>query len=342
MDSSVLRVSLALPLLLVGGRVASEEVHGAGSARVGPILAKWSEQYHARHPSVTIQYDVIGSGAGQEKLKSGGVDFAATDVPLGDPEASQFADPPLQIPVVGTAIAVIYHLPESVKPLQLTGPVIADMFVGKITRWNDRRIAELNPSASLPNIPIVVAHRSDGSGTSYAFTQYLSAVSPEWKSRVGVGIWVDWPTGLGGKGCEGVAGIVKQTPGAVSYDELAYAISGRISYARVRNRAGRFIRPGTGATTSAMAGAEEALRQEIRSPIGNPAGREAYPICSMTYVLLPGRPKDPAKGQAVRDFLAWVLTAGQATEPEKRFYAPLPQGLRDRCLHELTAPQSPR
>ena len=230
----------------------------------------------------------------------------------------------LHIPTVAGAVVVAYNVPGVRKGLKLTGEVIADMFLGNIKRWNDKRIAALNPGANLPNLPIAVIHRSDGSGTSYIFTSYLSAVSRAWAVRVGTGKSVNWPAGMGGKGNDGVAGIVKQTPGGIGYVELAYATQNKLPYAHVRNRAGKFVEPTIASTTAAAAGSVKAMQKDVRVSIVNAAGDDAYPIAGFTYLLVYQHSQNADNGRAIRDFLTWAIHDGQKYA-SPLLYAPLPR-----------------
>lgn len=306
---------------LAFGAVTS--LSGAGATFPYPLYSKWFDVYQREH-KVAISYQAIGSGGGIRQLKSGTVDFGASDAPLSNQEAKAMPGAVLHIPTVAGAVVVAYNIPGVEKGLKLTGDVIADIFLGSIKRWDDKRIAKLNPGGKLPNLPIIVAHRSDGSGTSYIFTSYLAAVSKAWAVRVGAGKSVEWPAGIGGKGNDGVAGIVKQTPGGVGYVELAYAHQNKLPYAKVRNKAGKFIEPSIASTTAAAAGSVQAMRKEVRVSIVNAAGDNAYPIAGFTYLLVYQRPRDAEKGRAVRDFLLWAIKDGQKYAAPL-LYAPLPR-----------------
>lgn len=232
--------------------------------------------------------------------------------------------PVVHVPMIAGAVVIAYNLPGVQKGLRLSGDVVADIFLGNIKRWNDTRIASLNPGAKLPNLAVAVAHRSDGSGTSYIFTSYLSAVSPTWKTRVGIGKSVNWPAGIGGKGNDGVAGVVKQTPGAVGYVELAYATQNKLAYAHLRNRAGRFVEPSIASTTAAAAGSMKAMQKDVRVSIVNAPGKDSYPIAGFTYILVYQRQQKADKGRAVTEFLRWAVRDGQKYAAPL-LYAPLPK-----------------
>jgi phosphate transport system substrate-binding protein len=312
--------------VMAGAPVSAQQLTGAGATFPFPLYSKWFDAYHQANPGVTINYQSIGSGGGIQQLKAGTVDFGASDPPLSDEERASMPAPVVHIPTVAGAVVLCYELPGVRTGLKLSGDVIADIFLGKITRWNDRRITALNRDVKLPDKVIAVAHRSDGSGTSYIFTHYLAAVSPEWKQRVGAGKSVQWPVGIGGKGNEGVAAVVKQTPGGFGYVELAYAIQNRLPYAQVKNRAGNFVLPTVASTTAAAAGAVAQMKKEIRTPILNSPNPRAYPIAGFTYLLLYKDMKDPARAKALARFLQWAMRDGQRMAAPL-FYAPLPRPL---------------
>jgi phosphate transport system substrate-binding protein len=318
-------LGMALVVLLLATAslsLAASSLTGAGATFPYPLYSKWFDVYKREH-KVAISYQAIGSGGGIRQLKSGTVDFGASDAPLSNQEAKEMPGAVLHIPTVAGAVVVAYNVPGVQKGLRLTGDVIADMFLGNIKRWNDKRIAAPNPGVNLPNLPIAVVHRSDGSGTSYIFTSYLSAVSRAWAVRVGTGKSVNWPAGMGGKGNDGVAGIVKQTPGAVGYIELAYAEQNELPYACVRNRAGRFIEPTIASTTAAAAGSVKAMQKDVRVSIVNAAGDDAYPIAGFTYLLVYQHSRDADNGRAVQSFLTWAIHDGQKYA-SPLLYAPLP------------------
>jgi len=314
-------LGLAITVSLSAGWAATS-LTGAGATFPYPLYSKWFDVYQREH-KVAISYQSIGSGGGIQQLKSGTVDFGASDAPLSDQEMRDMPSPVVHLPMVAGAVVIAYNLPGVQKGLKLSGDAVADVFLGGITRWNDRRITSLNPGAKLPNLPIAVAHRSDGSGTSYIFTSYLSAVSKEWASKVGTGKSVNWPAGIGGKGNDGVAGVVKQTPGAIGYVELAYATQNRLPYAYVRNRGGKFIEPTIATTTAAAAGSVKAMQKDVRVSIVNAAGSDAYPIAGFTYILVYQRQSNAGKGRALTAFLRWAVRDGQKYAASL-LYAPLP------------------
>ncbi len=302
---------------------AASSLTGAGATFPYPLYSKWFDVYQREH-KVAISYQSIGSGGGIQQLKAGTVDFGASDAPLSDQEMREMPAPVVHVPMIAGAVVIAYNLPGVQKGLRLSGDVVADIFLGNIKRWNDTRIASLNPGAKLPNLAVAVAHRSDGSGTSYIFTSYLSAVSPTWKTRVGIGKSVNWPAGIGGKGNDGVAGVVKQTPGAVGYVELAYATQNKLAYAYLRNRAGRFVEPSIASTTAAAAGSMKAMQKDVRVSIVNAPGKDSYPIAGFTYILVYQRQQKADKGRAVTEFLRWAVRDGQKYAAPL-LYAPLPK-----------------
>jgi phosphate transport system substrate-binding protein len=312
------------------------DLTGAGATFPYPLYSKWFSDYAAR-TGIKINYQSIGSGGGIRQLIEGTVDFGASDSPMTDEEmAKAKGGPVLHIPTVMGADVITYNLEGVTRPLNLTGEVIADIFLGRIKRWNDARIAALNGNAALPDQDILVVHRSDGSGTTYIFTDYLSAVSPAWKSGPGRGKEVRWPAGLGAKGNEGVAGQVKQTPGAIGYVELAYAKQNRLAYAAVQNAAGEFMLPTIESTTAAAAGILANLPEntDFRVSIVNPPGRGAYPISSFTWILIYQNQQDADKGRKLVDFLRWALRDGDASAGALD-YAPLPAQLDARLEQRL-------
>jgi phosphate transport system substrate-binding protein len=309
---------------------------GAGATFPYPIYSKWFNDY-ATKTGVKINYQSIGSGGGIRQLAEGTVDFGATDSPMKDEEmAGARGGPILHIPTVLGAVVATYNVPGVTQPLKLTGEVLADIFLGRIRRWNDARLAALNPDAALPNQEILVVHRSDGSGTTFIFTDYLSAVSPAWKSGPGTGKEVQWPAGLGAKGNEGVAGQVKQTPGSIGYVELAYAKQNRLPFASMRNPAGEYVLPTIESVTAAAAGVTQRLPEntDYRISIVNAPGDGAYPISSFTWIILYQNQPDTDKGQKLIDFLRWALREGEASAAALD-YAPLPAEMVARLEQRL-------
>ena len=307
---------------------------GAGATFPYPLYSKWFANYAAK-TGVKINYQSIGSGGGIRQLSEQTVDFGASDSPMKDDEiAKAKGGPVLHVPTVIGAVALIYNIPELKQPLKLDGPVLADIFLHKITKWNDGRIAALNAGAALPASEILVVHRSDGSGTSYILTDYLSSVSPAWNSGPGRGKEVQWPTGLGAKGNEGVAGQVKQTPGSIGYAELAYAKQNSLTTAALKNAAGEFVAPSVESATAAAAGVSLPPNTDYRVSIVNARGAGAYPIASFTWVLLYEKQPDAEKGKKLIDFLNWALTDGEK-EAAALDYAPLPAAISASLLERL-------
>ena len=295
-------------------------INGAGATFPYPIYAKWFDELHKARPNVQINYQSIGSGGGIRQLMAGTVDFGATDSPMTDEQLAQAKTKILHFPSVLGAIVPVYNVPGVAQELNFTPEALAGIFLGKIRKWNDPALKDANPAAGLPAGDIVVVHRSDGSGTTFVWTDYLSKVSAEWKKSIGAGTSVNWPAGLGAKGNEGVAGLVKQTPNAIGYAELVYAIQNRMPYGRVRNAAGEFVKADLPSVTAAAAAP---MPEDFRVSITNPPGRGAYPVSSFTWLLIPSQIGDAAKKQAIKDFLHWMLDTGQKLAPALT-YAPLP------------------
>jgi len=287
------------------------QINAAGATFPYPIYSKWFDEYHKAHPEVEINYQSIGSGGGIQQLKAGTVDFGASDMPLNDEMLAQFSFKLVHFPTVLGAVMPTYNIPGVTAELKFTPAALAGIYLGKITKWNDPALTGPNPGVNLPGNDIVVVHRSDGSGTTFVWTDYLSKVSPEWKRMVGSNTSVRWPTGLGGKGNEGVSGLVKQTPHSIGYVELIYAIENHLPYGQVENSSGRFIKASLATVTAAAAGAATAMQHDVRVSITNAPGQDAYPICSFTYLLIPEKISDAAKRKAITGFLQWMLTNGQ-------------------------------
>jgi phosphate transport system substrate-binding protein len=303
----------------------SVDLTGAGATFPYPLYSKWFSEY-ASSKGVKINYQSIGSGGGIRQLSEGTVDFGASDSPMSDEElAKAKGGPILHIPTALGAVVITYNLPTLSAPVSLTPQVIADIFAGRITKWSDARITSINPSVTLPSSDILVVHRSDGSGTTYIFTDYLSKAVPAWNKSVGMGKEVKWPTGLGAKGNEGVAGQVKQTPGAIGYVELAYANQNRLPTAAIKNKTGKFVLPSVAAVTAAAGGVAQTLpaNTDYRISIVDAPGADSYPISSFTWILVYQRQTDAAKGKKLVDFLEWALTDGEA-DAAPLDYAPLP------------------
>lgn len=311
----------------------AQALTGAGATFPYPLYAKWFDVY-AQKTGVRINYQSIGSGGGIRQLLEGTVDFGASDAPMTDDQLAKAPGKILHIPTVLGAVVIIYNLPDIGGTLRLSPDALAAIYLGEVKRWNDPRLAAENPGLKLPDMPIAVVYRSDGSGTTFVFTDYLSTVSPAWKARVGKGTSVSWPVGIGSKGNEGVAGQVKQTPGAIGYVEVAYAVQNRLPYAHLRNRAGNYVEPSLDHITAAAAGAAEALPEDLRVSIVDAPGPNSYPISAFTYILVYQEQKDAAKGRALVEFLRWALTDGQAYAKDL-LYAPLPEAVRAKALAKV-------
>jgi phosphate transport system substrate-binding protein len=286
-------------------------VNGAGATFPYPIYSKWFDEYTKVDSSVRFNYQSIGSGGGITMLKNQTVDFGASDAPLNEQQLQQMPSPVLHFPAVMGAVVLAYNLPDVKQKLHLTGPVIADIFLGKVLKWSDPEITQLNPGVTLSDDPIVTCHRSDGSGTTYIFSDYMSKVSPAWKAKVGKGTSLKWPVGIGGKGNEGVTGLVQQTPGAIGYVELIYALKNNIPFPDIQNHDGNWITASLPGVTAAAAGAAANMPDDFRVSITDAPGADSYPISSFTWLLVYKSQKDKAKGQAIVKFLKWALTDGQ-------------------------------
>jgi phosphate transport system substrate-binding protein len=306
-------------------------INGAGATFPYPIYSKWFDAYAKVDPSVRFNYQSIGSGGGQKQILSQTVDFGASDGPMSDDNLAKAPGKLLHIPTVAGADVVAYNLPGNPK-LKLDADTIAGIFLGQVKKWNDPKIAALNAGVNLPDQEIVVVHRSDGSGTTYIWTDYLSKTSPEWKTKVGTNTSVNWPTGIGGKGNEGVAGQVKQTPGALGYVELIYAVQNKMPYADVKNSAGEFVTPTLESITAALATAE--IPDDFRFSMTNAPGKDAYPICGATWLLVYEQQKDSAKGKKLVEFLKWAAKDGEKMARDLD-YAPLPETVQERVLKRI-------
>ena len=322
-----------------GGR--GVDLTGAGATFPLPLYSRWTADY-LQEKGVRINYQSIGSGGGIQQLLARTVDFGASDAPMKDEELARAGAPVLHFPMTLGAVAISYNVPSVQQPLRLSGDVVADMFLGRITRWNDPRIAATNPGVSLPDEALLPVHRSDGSGTTFVFTEYLSAVSTPWQSGPGTGKDVAWPTGIGAKGNEGVAAQIKASPGTVGYIEVVYANQNRLPTAAIQNRSGNFVRPSPEATTAAAASVVDTLSEstDYRISIINAAGEQAYPISSFTWILAYRDQSDSVKARKLVDFLRWAVTDGQerATAMD---YGPLPQRMRERLVVRLDSIRVP-
>ncbi|HEX3184558.1 MAG TPA: phosphate ABC transporter substrate-binding protein PstS, partial [Pyrinomonadaceae bacterium] len=312
-----------------GGANGSVSLQGAGATFPNPLYQKWLSEYGKAHANIKIDYQSLGSGAGIKQLKEQTVDFGASDAPLKDEDIKTFSGEVVHIPTVLGAVVITYNLAGISQPLRFSPDVIADIFLGKIKKWNDPRIVADNAGVTLPANDITVVHRSDSSGTSAVFTDYLSKVSPEWKEKVGAGVSPSWPTGIGGKGNEGVTGQVKNTPNTIGYVELAYAMQNKLPAAQVKNQGGNFIEPTIDTVTAAAASFAATTPEDLRVSITNAPGAQVYPISSYTYILVYKDQKDAAKGKALVDFVWWGIHDGQSFAKDLH-YAPLPADIAKR------------
>jgi len=326
-------VALAAALILMGpGRVGAQLlVNGAGATFPYPIYSKWFDEYSKIDPSVRFNYQSIGSGAGQKQVLEGTVDFGASDGPMSDQSLAEAPEKILHVPTVAGADVVTYNLPGA-PCLRLDGPAVAGIFLGNIAKWNDARLTKLNPGVTLPDADILVVHRADGSGTTYIFADYLSSVSPEWAQKVGRGMAVRWPAGLGAKGNEGVTGQIKQMPGAIGYVELAYAMQNHLPFANVKNAVGNYVTPSVESVVAALESAT--VPADFRFSMVNLPGPDAYPISGATWLLVYQQQPNPEKGRKLVEFLKWALDKGESMAPQLD-YAPLPPALSQRVLAEI-------
>lgn len=331
-----------LGLACSGGRTgtgtAGSPIHlqGAGATFPNPLYQKWLSEYGKLHPNVRIDYQSIGSGGGIKQIQAQTVDFGASDAPMTDEDLKAAPGEILHIPTVLGAVVVTYNVASITQPLRLSSEVVADIFLGKIKKWDDQHIKQDNPGASLPAADITVVHRADGSGTSFVFTDYLSKVSPEWKDKVGADKSPKWPVGQGGKGNEGVTGQIKQQPNTIGYVELAYAVQNKLPVALVKNGAGKYIEPSIDAVTAAAASASAQTPDDLRVSITNSTGENAYPIASYTYILAYKNQKDAAKGKALVDFLWWGIHDGEQYAKDL-LYAPLPAEIVQRAEAKINS-----
>jgi len=302
---------------------AKMSINGGGATFPNPIYSKWFSEYNKLHPDVEINYQPQGSGFCIQQIQKQTVFFGATDGPMTQEQLLGAAGKVMHFPTVLGAVVPVYNIPNVSAELKFTGPLLADIFLGKVTRWNDPAITKLNPGVMLPNTDITIAHRSEGSGTTYIFVDYLAKVSPEWKMKVGVDTTVKWPVGLGGRGSDGVTSLVKQTPGAIGYVELIYALQNKITYGSVQNMAGEFVKGSVAAVTAAAAEAAAKMPADFRVSITNAPGKASYPISSFTWILLYENPKDKAMAKTFVDFMNWMLVDGQKFANDLG-YAPLP------------------
>jgi phosphate transport system substrate-binding protein len=324
--AGILLIAFSLAAFFVAKAALS--ITGAGATFPYPMYSKWFEEYHKKDGNIEINYQSIGSGGGIRQVTEGTVDFGASDGPMNDEQLKAYQDkhgfPVLHFPTVLGADVPTYNIPDVTAELNFTPDAIAGIFLGRITKWNDPAIAGANKGVNLPANDIIVVHRSDGSGTTYIWTDYLSKISDEWKTKVGKGTSVNWPVGLGGKGNEGVSGLVKQTPNAFGYVELIYAIQSKMPYGRVKNSSGEFIKADLASVTAAAAGAAKSMPDDFRVSITDAPGKTAYPVSSFTWLLIPSKFSDGAKRDAIKGFVKWMLADGQ-NYTEALSYAKLPK-----------------
>ena len=320
---------------MVATGASAQNITAAGATFPYPIYNKWFTEYNQLHPNVKINYQSIGSGGGIKQVSEGTVDFGASDGPMNDQQLAEAKVKVMHIPTVLGSDVPVYNIPGVSKDLNFTGDEIADIYLGKITKWNDPRLVKDNPGANLPGKQILPVYRSDGSGTTYILTDYLSKVSPDWLSKVGKGTSVKWPVGIGAKGNEGVAGMVRQAPNSFGYVELIYALQNKMAYGTVKNAAGKYIKATTGGVTAAASGAAKTMPADYRVSITNAPGATSYPISSFTWLLIPRQFADPAKGVAGKGFLTWMLEHGES-EASGMGYAPLPVQVQTMVKRTIT------
>jgi len=322
--TSLWLAALGALVLLLAVAQAKVLINGAGATFPNVIYAKWFEEFPKKYPDAQINYQSLGSGAGIRQLTEGTVDFGASDMPMTDEQISQMKIKPLHFPTVLGGVVPTYNIPGVTQDLKFTPAILAGIFLGKIKKWSDPSLKSVNPGVKFPDTDIVVVHRSEGSGTTFVFTDYLAKVNPEWKSAVGVNASVKWPTGIGAKGNEGVAGLVKNSPNSIGYVELIYATQNKMEYGSVQNAAGTFLKADLSSVTEAAAGAAKNMPDDFRVSITNAPGKNAYPIASFTWLLMPSRFDDAAKKKALTEFLRWMLADGQKYAAGLG-YAPLPK-----------------
>lgn len=339
--SKTIACSLAVLILLAfagcgGGSTGEIRLQGAGATFPMPLYQKWISEYGKLHPNIKIDYQSIGSGGGVKQIQARTVDFGASDSPMKNEDLKAAPGPILHVPTVLGAVVITYNLTGVTQPLRFAPDVVADIFLGKIKKWNDPRIKADNSAATIPDLDITVVHRSDGSGTSAVFTDYLSKVSTEWKDKVGSGTSPNWPVGIGGKGNEGVTGQVKQTPNTIGYVELAYAVQNKLPVALIKNKSGNFIEPSVDAVTAAAAGALANTPEDLRVSITDAPGPTAYSISSYTYILVYQEQQDAIKGKAIVDFLWWGIHDGEQFAKDLQ-YAPLPDEIIKRTEQKINS-----
>lgn len=344
--------ALSSAAILCGGLAACNSgssnqtvmLSGAGSTFVNPVMTRWIADFQQNHKNVQINYQSIGSGAGIQQVKSGTVDFGASDAAISDKDLPSMP-PIIQIPETAGPVCITYNLPNFSQTLQLSPEVLSGMFMGTVKKWDDPKVAKDNPGVKLPNLPVVVVHRADSSGTTAIFTDYLASVNPEWKSKVGAGKSVSWPVGLGGKGSEGVTGQLRQAPGAIGYVELTYAQQNNLPLAKIENQGGNYVAASANGTTAAIQAFSDQLSQDPRHSIVNPpaSAKDAYPISGLTFLIIPKNGPDKNKRMALKQFVQYILNEGQSTAGQLN-YAPLPDGVKQydqSQLNTLTAGGQP-
>lgn len=310
-------------------------LNGAGATFPNPIYSKWFNEYSQQHPGIHINYQPIGSGGGIRQVSDGTVDFGATDGPMTDAQISSAKVKVMHVPTVLGAVVPVYNIAGVTRDLNFSADVIADIFLGKITKWNDPRIAKDNPGVNLPGTPILPVYRSDGSGTTYIFTDFLSKVSPDFSSKIGRNTSVKWPAGIGAKGNEGVAGMIRQSPNSFGYVELIYAVQNKMAYGNVKNASGKFVKANTDGVTAAAAASAQTMPADFRVSITNASGDASYPISSFTWLLIPTPSQDPAKAKVLTEFLTWMLDHGES-EAASMSYAPLPVSVQNSVRSAIT------
>jgi phosphate transport system substrate-binding protein len=323
-----LNVIAAGLLALTASAGIAQNINGAGATFPYPIYSRWFTEYNKIHPEVKINYQSIGSGGGIRQVSEGTVDFGATDGPMNDQQIADAKVKTIHIPTVLGAVVPVFNIPGNSKDLNFSSDVIADIYLGKISKWNDPRIAKDNPGVQFPDKAILPVYRSDGSGTTYIFTDFLSKVSADFQSKIGKGTSVKWPTGIGQKGNEGIAGMVRQSPYSFGYVELIYARANNMQFGAVKNKAGKFLKASTDGVTAAAAAAAKSMPKDYRVSITNADGPDSYPISSFTWLLIPLKSADPAKGKALQGFLEWMIETGES-EAASMTYAPLPKQVQE-------------
>jgi phosphate transport system substrate-binding protein len=333
MKKSVVMGLTVLPALFAVAAMGAQTINAAGATFPAPIYQKWFAEYKTAHPDVQINYQPIGSSGGIRQLIEGTIDFGASDMPVADDQLKQMKVRTLHFPTVMGAIVLTYNVPGVTGALKLTPEAISGIYLGTIAKWDDAAIKGANPGVKLPSKEIEVVHRSDGSGTTFVFADYLSKISADWKSKAGTNASPSWPVGLGGKGNDGVAGLVKQTPNSIGYVELFYALQNKMAFADIKNAAGKFVTPSLEGVTAAAAGSKD-LPEDFRGSINNAPGAASYPISTFTYLLIPTEYKDATKAAAIKGFLTWMLTTGQK-DAQGLSYAPLPKNLVAKVQKQL-------